>query len=297
MGVTVRPYRTEDETGVVALLKRSYAGLAQKTDSEVSTWGTPIFSPTWGEQVDARIFPYKYGAVILNNDEVVGYLGCISAIRHIQENSYISTSGTTWAIDDGYRIYMFKAMKLVFEDADLIIDLTPIPSVEAALRDIMKFNIISSVMYRYYPMPRFFGKTNISVVNDERYIYDPVVRQEYNDHKIYSVICLAISTGMENSYLFFSVRNRYIKGIIPISIARVLKTTNKYYDWLTWKDIVWFIQQKYALIVECDAHFLEIIPPEVPYITRIETKRYVKQNCEYDINIDYLYTEYAVLPV
>lgn len=51
MGVTVRPYRTEDETGVVALLKRSYAGLAQKTDSEVSTWGTPIFSPTWGNRL------------------------------------------------------------------------------------------------------------------------------------------------------------------------------------------------------------------------------------------------------
>lgn len=297
MGVTIQPYRLEYESGVIALLKRSYIGLAKKSDVEVSNWGKPIFSQSWRECVEERDFPYKYGAIILDDNKVVGFLGCISAIRYAPEGRYISTSGTTWAIDDGYRIYMFKGMKLAFKNADFIIDLTPIPSVEAALRDVLKFNVISNIMYRYYPIPRFLGKTIIAVINSGADIDDSLVRKEYNDHAIYSVKCLSVYSEGKRSYVFFSVRKRYIKGIFPICIARILKTTNKDYDWDTWKNVIWSIQKKYALIVECDEHFVKCVPPEVPYIKRIKTKRYVKNHCLYNIDIDYLYTEYAVLSV
>ena len=297
MSVTIRPYSSEYESGVITLLKRNYIGLSKKTDAEVSNWGKPIFSQSWEECVEESEFPYKYGAIILDDNKVVGFLGCISAIRYAPEGRYISTSGTTWAIDAGYRIYMFKGMKLAFKDADFVIDLTPIPSVETALRDVLKLNVISSIMYRYYPIPRFLGKTMISMINSGVDIDDSLVRKEYNDHVRYSVKCLSVHSKGARSYVFFSVRKRYIKGIVPIYIARILKTTNKDHAWDTWKDVIWFIQKEYALIVECDEHFVKCVPPDVPYIERIKTKRYIKNHCLYDVDIDYLYTEYAVLPV
>ena len=55
--------------------------------------------------------------------------------------------------------------------------------------------------------------------------------------------------------------------------------------------------KEYALIVECDEHFVKCVPPDVPYIARIKTKRYIKNRCLYNVDIDYLYTEYAVLSV
>lgn len=299
MSVKILPFSKEHACGVISLLKRNYKGMSVMSDDMLKRWMDPIWNPVWKSRINQDTH-YNLGAVIMDDQQIVGYLGMISVKRRINDKDLSFASGTTWAIDDGYRIYLFKAMKLIFDNIDVILDLTAIDSVQLALKDILHFSEFDNKMYRFHPfllIPYSFKNTIIEV-KSANMIVDPTIKNEYVDHcQITQIKCLDYNRKNDHIYVFLSIRKRYVKGKFPINIARILKISKSINHYLDILKIIGYIQRNYALIVECDSHFFN--EQKFPcYIAKeVSVKRYIKNNAKEPINIDYLYSEYSILSV
>ena len=91
--ISIVPYSGEYKVGVLAVLKRNFPWMARYSDEWLSRWLSPLIEYHWDDDPDISDVPFKYGAVVLDGDNVVGFFGTIYSYRLIDgKNISVSIS-------------------------------------------------------------------------------------------------------------------------------------------------------------------------------------------------------------
>ncbi len=300
MKIEIKGYTEQYKNGFLQCLKNNYPWMAEVTDEELYEWTKPFMEYDWKEDLPAEIKPYQHGMVFLDGQQVVGFLGFIYAKRHWQGHEYIYQNGTTWAVNEGYRIYLFKALKQADSLADVLGDFTPVKAVEETLTKVFKYKYIDHKVYRFYPVPRFHEKLTYQMIQDEKDLPDEILRTEFHDHQPYGVKCLKVSDGQQDSFIFFRINHRVRRHRKIFrkrrSVLKILKLTNPDLFCRNYREIVWHLQKGEHPYVQIEPRFLA---PHKLSGLGIKEKKAVRLGLDktgWDIPIDLLYSEEAILP-
>lgn len=299
MKIEIKGYSDQYRQGVLACLKNNYPWMAEMSDEELYRWAKPFMGYDWKEELPDAVRKFQHGIVFLAGQQVVGYLGFIYAKRHWQGHEYIYQNGTTWAVNEGYRIYLFKALKQANNLAEVLGDFSPIKSVEETLTKVFKFKYIDHKVYRFYPIPCFHEELNYRMVQDEKDIADEVLRTEFHDHYPYGVRCLRISDGKNEGYIFYRVKQRIWKKRRIFrkrrSVLIVLKMTNPDLFCAHYREVVWHLQNGEHPYVEIEPRFIAPHSLQGFGIKEKTVARLGLNKTEWNIPIDLLYSEEAIM--
>lgn len=299
MKIEIKGYSDQYRQGVLACLKNNYPWMAEMSDEELYRWAKPFMGYDWNEELPDAVRKFQHGIVFLAGQQVVGYLGFIYAKRHWQGHEYIYQNGTTWAVNEGYRIYLFKALKQANSLAEVLGDFSPIKSVEETLTKVFKFKYIDHKVYRFYPIPCFHEELNYRMVQDEKDIADEVLRTEFHDHYPYGVRCLRISDGKNEGYIFYRVKQRIWKKRRIFrkrrSVLIVLKMTNPDLFCAHYREVVWHLQKGEHPYVEIEPRFIAPHSLQGFGIKEKTVARLGLNKTEWNIPIDLLYSEEAIM--
>lgn len=238
MGISIEGYRPEYCAGVIACLQRNYDWMSKADSVEVEHWMHPTISYQWRDDVLLARYPYKYGIVLLSDDTVVGFFGCMYSRRYDDGEPYIYLTGTNWCIDEKYRMYLVPILKKMYATADVVGEFTPRKSVEEVLVNIFKFQYINREKLRFSPIP-FLGHHELEFKEfSSEDFSDPILQGEFLDNMPYGVKCVEFRQEEEYGYVFYQVMKYHGKWI------QVVKTVNGTLFARHAHEIVWRIQQK-----------------------------------------------------
>lgn len=285
--------------GVIACLKRNYAWMNSVTDSQLYEWAKPFLTYSWKHANVEENIPCLHGQVILNDDDdVVGYLGYIYSKKVINGKSLRYMTPTTWAIDEGYRVYLFKAFKLALRDIDLAADFTARESVEEMLIKVFKFRYSNKLLCKFFPVP-YIHKTNIILdkVNISSEITEPLIRNEYEDHNEYNIQCVKISclNNQKKFYVLYRLIKRKTKNIVKLPWIEILKVSDIALFSEYTHEIIWKLQFMEVALLQCDRNFFSKKVIKHPLYKNSEVKRLFLNKTMYEFTPDFLYSEIAML--
>lgn len=297
MNVIIKPYEISDQEGVIKCLQRNFNWMKSRSYQDIKYWMNPLWTYDWmNSKLDSQ---FQHGVVVLNEQHnVVGYLGFIFSLRESKGKKYKYLSPSYWALDDGYRIYLFQILKQVFKQADIIGDFTPIPSVEKILKTIFKFKTISTELYQFFPVPYFF-KNHVLISKCDEQDLSKIEKQEIQDHQTYDIRCVKIKDIQNNNSMlvFYRVFNARIKRILPVRCIQILKLSGSNFLSLYTHEIVWKLQKQEKALLQCDSIFFADKEFNYPLkrIKIVPRQFFNKKNNELDVQPDFLYSELAML--
>lgn len=284
--------------GVLACLKRNYTWMNKVTDGQLYEWAKPFLSYSWKHADLGENIPCMHGQVILNNDEVVGYLGYIYSKKVINGKSLRYMTSTTWAIDEGYRIYLFKAFKLALRDADISADFTARKSVEEMLIKVFKFRYSNKTLCKFFPVP-YIKKSSIILekINCADEIADVIVRHEYEDHDKYNIKCVKINCRSDKKefYILYKITKRETKNIIKLPWIEILKVSDISLFSEYTHEIIWKLQFTESALLQCDRSFFSEKQIIHPLYKNSKVKRLFLNKTMDEFIPDFLYSEVAML--
>lgn len=248
MNIAVVNYEEKYLNGVLACLKRNYPWMCELNDDALYQWIAPALTYHWENDISLKEYPSKYGLVLLVNEEVVGFFGIILSNRYTTDGvPYILQDGTTWCIDEGYRIYLLQVMKQIYSGSRVFYEVTARDSMEELYLNVYRFKSVNQERVRFFPVP-YVGESKIEMycVNCPEELPDKVLREEYQDHIPYGIKCLALKKGTETGYIFYKVLSYHGTWI------RILKTVNGKFFARNVHEVVWELQR-----IECFSSLLE----------------------------------------
>lgn len=297
MKIQMVGYTDQYKEGVLHCLKRNYKNMENMTDEALYDWAKPFLTYEWELQLPEKCQEFKHGVVLLDGDKVVGYLGFIFSQRNYKGEKYIYQNGTTWAIDDGYRIYMFSILKKIYKMADVLADITPNPPSVVTLTKLFKFKQADEKFYKFYPVPLVGGVLHLRPVESYLDIEDFECAISFKDMCRYGVKCIEIIQPDTNKpfYIFYRCTPRKFKKVFTLKWITILSAS----DWEALAkyahEIIWYLQKHEKGFVECDGRFIsEENLKGCKYVTR-KCIRLVKGMPDEDFKLDLLYTELAML--
>lgn len=303
MSIRIVNYSPEYQKGVIACLKRNYPWMSTQSDVFISKWISPILTYHWQNDSLSTFPQNNYGIIILDNDTVVGFLGFIYSTRIWNKTPYRYANASTWAIDDGYRIYMFKAMKMAMKDMDIISDFTACQAVESSMINVFKFKYLDQKIFKFFPFP-YIGKSHIilqpiDTIDD---IDNSIIKMEFQDHQQYEIKCVKFSLNTSNTtniYIFYKyeIKHKPYRGtrktvtILKISDSKF--ASNFAFEWI-WK----LLRYEKATSIEIDSRFFGQHEIKYPFYYKIKpTNRLILNHTNAaKPNIDFLYSEVSMLP-
>lgn len=296
MKVSIVPYTSQYKDGVLHCFQRNYEGMREKTLPELYQWAKPMFTYQWQNDIDINEYPYKYGVVLLDDDKVVGYLGFIYAKRIVQNKELVYCSGTTWAIDEGYRIYLFKAIKRAIVNADIIFDFTAIAPVKETLTKVFKFQTIKSTTREFFPVPSFSNRVYFQEIHKAEDIEDEIIRRMFSDHIAYPVKCIHITNRVKDCYLFYKREDRVkTKYFGRQACVIVLYVSNRDFYSRYAHEIVWKLQRREKAHLRCESIFFDEKILHYSLYAKHNWTQLVLDKSGMNVPIDYLYSEIAML--
>lgn len=297
MKVQIVPYEEKYKSGVLACFKRNYQGMQRRTDAELYQWAKPMFTYHWQDDLSSEEVPYKYGVVLLAGEEVVGYLGFIYSKRlGTNGKKLIYTSGTTWAIDEGYRIYLFKAIKRALAPVAVAADFTAIAPVQATLTKVFKFQSLDQNIYEFFPFPSLSHTVKVTSIFKETEIKDLQARTAFRDHQPYPVYCAEARKGDKSSYIFYKVKKRVKTKLFGHQrCVIVLGISDRDFFSRHAHEIIWQLQKKEKAHLRCDSRFFQKNLFYYHGFVKHHWSRLFLNKTDLPVFVDYLYSEVAML--
>lgn len=297
MKVFIKPYIEQYHDEVIKCLRRNFNWMQKRKLKDLEEWLAPLWNYNWkNSNLDSE---FKRGVVILNEkNDIVGYLGFIYSLRNLNGRGYRYLTPSYWAIDEGYRVYLFKVLKQIFKEADVIGDFTPMSSVEKILKTVFKFNTISSELYQFLPVPYLF-KNHILISKCNECDLSDTEKKELYDHRPYGVKCVRVR-DVQKKYsmiIFYKVFNATIKQFIPVRCIQILKISDRNFLHLYTHEIVWKLQKHERALLQCDSLFFKNNDFTYP-LKRIKCipRQFLNKKIKgLDIEPDFLYSELAML--
>lgn len=247
------PYEPKHRSSVVACLRRNYEWMGNAAYEKVDRWVDPILTYEWAEPADTG---YPHGGVLLDQEDVVGFLGMIYSVRYPGGERCIYANPTTWAIDPGYRIYDFPSSDTLYGLADVIADFTAGEvEIEKSLK-MFGFRICDDKSH-------FFRRTKVSgklscVQRNPSDIHDEILRREFEDHLCYGVECLDFADDSGRDCLVFVQKKTPVNPFLDVeSYANVVRCKDREFMRLNLKDIIGIIQEHLDTpAVKIDSRFI-----------------------------------------
>lgn len=305
-----REFQIEDLMGVVACLRRNYPWMREKPEGYIASWIKPLCEHTWDETDKDRV-PYSYGKVLIENGNIIGYLGAIGYKRWINKREISVLNLSTWAVDKGYRGVFIPYTEDMYYAADIILDLTPNPSSRMIECRLFDMNVFEERMIKLYLAPYVDnGKVKAEIVLDDSMIGNEVIRREYIDnHKAGGIKLLKVSFRMDTCFIFYKIipdrsnRIRILKVSDPelwadncheISweLFKIESFSNNYK--IEYADVV--VEDSLKSCIECDQRFFGGKEINHPSYGDRKVTRLIKKNTDMHIEeVDNLYTEFALI--
>lgn len=247
---------------VVKCLKRNYDWMHNMSDSDVADWMTPIISYKWSHEFDIEQYPYKYGMVLINdNNDVVGYMGLIYSKQILDGKERIVVNPTTWAIDEEYRFELFKCINIMNETADIVVDYTARKSMNEVFTKLFKYKCIDSLGCFFLPLP-YFGKRTVKVnkIKNSSQIFSDYIKKIFEYHKDYNVFCAEVELNDRKEYIIYKKHKRatVIKKILPLDGIYVLFVSDNTFIGKYAKEIIWKLQATERAVLITDSRFFII---------------------------------------
>lgn len=317
--VRIVPYEGKYKRGVIECLKRNYTWMSEVSNEYLEKWLQPITDYSWSGDREVSIIEcqYKYGAIILDDDFVKGYLGMITSYQtDLNGNKYLYGSPTTWAIDEKYRIYLSKAIKKLVASVDFMTEFTARESVEAIMSQIFKFTVCENDKYLLYPCP-YEGEDHCITkrINKLENIDDALIKNVYFDHSPFYGINLVkadFGESTEHSYVFYK---RYDEKdarlrILYISNPQLFAAyaheivwdllKKEFYNGLsltdTFIEVMGNIRDGKMICVECSKMLLNEAKLNYPVCRNVKERILIQNSNNIDHSrIDYMYSEISNL--
>jgi len=314
--VEILPYSDAYKKGVVECLQRNYEWMGEHTVEEMMEWLSPVTEYEWIEDVPSLHDenPYRKGAVlVVDGDTVVGYLGLITSKRKSDNGkAVVYGQPTTWAIDEDYRFYLLKAMKLLISSAEVVYDFTARKSIEDTFKRIFKFDVSDSDNYLLYPIPCASDNVTIKWISSAEEIENEDIIRIYLDHSNFYGIRLIVYTDAkrgEKGYLFYKVYDENSARIRVLMIVnanlfvtecheiiwKILK--HEFYQQVGADELLCRIMQNVRdgkrICAECNQMLLRGQKINYPVMKEIASVKICNRQ---ELVNDYMYTEIAMLP-
>lgn len=224
--VELKRYNDKYLSGIISCLKRNYSRFECMMDLDVYKFLKPLVTYDFSEE-----YSYKkgeYGYVLLEEENVVGFFGMIYyRIKSETGEFYTVANPTTWAIDNKYRIYIFRVTELLFKETDIIIDATPSYKELMIEKKMFSFKDLSQKKIRFFDMELVDKeKCYINKVRKSSDITENEVYKKYLDNVAYEVKCIEILNAInEKCYVMYNIvfaKKHLENGGDIIKLARVL---------------------------------------------------------------------------
>lgn len=296
MSAVVVPYEEKYKEGVIACFRRNYSEMTHLSEEKLAAWAEPMFSYSWQDMPTSEEVPYKYGVVILDEGNVVGYLGFIYSKRPANGKTWLCANCTTWAIDKGYRIYMFSAIKKAIKNVDIVLDLSAIGKVRETLIKVFKFKIFEENIREFPPIPVLRNMIKLRDIKQTADIMDSVVRNEFIDHMPYPLYCVKAEKGGDSCYLFYKIKKRVkTKYFGHQKCIEILSISDRDFFSQHAHEIIWLLQKKEQAHLRCDSHFFNDHLLRYHGYAVHTGKRLLLNKTKQAFPVDYLYSEFAML--
>ena len=274
--------------------------MARISDEKLYEWLSPITEYKWHDDTDPGDIPYRYGLVILDGNNVVGYCGATYSLQNIGGKKRLYVCFSTFAVDEAYRFYIFPATKELCKTAEVLTDFTPRESMRRLFVESFHFQQVNDKQIIMPPVPSFSGKVNVKFIDRVEDINDPEQRQIFADHKPYGVKCCLFSRNGEEGCIFYMSgwRMRWKRRIPCWKRVVVLKVFNSDLLSQNLHEIVWKIQKHEGFYVMCniDAAFINADTPLPLHITRtVHRLIFSREEIPDDYNYDFMYSEMSML--
>ena len=298
---SIVPYSDKFRAEVIAVLKRNFAWMSRYSDEYIYNWLRPIIAYHWTDDVSLADVPYKYGAVLLDGDNVVGFFGTVYSYRYYEGKKYLYLTFSTWCADVPYRMNIFSAIRTLCDTADIICDFTPnAPSREIAVK-MFGFKYVNDSTLIFRPVPFLSrNKVTLKFIHDPSELQDNEQRIIFTDHKPYGVKCAEFERNGEKGCIFYYLyKCRRWKRRIPwFRQVRTVKIFNSRLFTENLHEIVRKIQKHEGYFVQfwLEKTFLDGSFSHYLY-SRKQVHRLIKTNKPVDIKPDLLYSELAILNI
>jgi len=143
------PYNELFLPGIIKCL-RGFPELNIMTDNDLEEWFRPLISYSWKDDIDEDQFPYKYGIVLVEDEQVVGYCGLIYSYRSVGGQKKVCVNTTTWIIEPPYRLAVFSLLSMIVQTADIIIDYSPSKEMAIINEKMFGFEYVDSKAYKLF---------------------------------------------------------------------------------------------------------------------------------------------------
>lgn len=290
----IEAFKDTHMSGIIDCLKRNYESFKDYSDKQLEEWIKPLISYNWIDDIEV---PYKYGMVLMNENQVVGYCGLIYSKYHEDGGEpLVYVNPTTWAIDEKYRLQVFKVTKEMLKTADVVGDFTSRKSMEEMCTKVFKYEYLDNQTIRFLPIPKVISHMKSMVIKDIHQIHDESVKSKYLDHKKYGVKVIRFSRENQDCYVFYKIMHLKIKGI-NTKWARILDISDNDFFAENIHGIMWKIQCTDKCLSEVDRHFIGEREFKHPLFKYSNAHRLVYEldKIKNKEKFSYLYSELAML--
>lgn len=198
-GVHVRPIGTHDIEPICALLHRVGFEGDQIGRIRPEIWRN-LFDYSWLEQKPDR------GFVLVDNNDIVGFLGTIYARREINGKAGLTCNLSSWYVQPRYRGWGAALLHAALRDANVTyVSLTPNPLSQQVFQ-MLGFQELSGPILLLPPLLHAetlqHARPRISFdPNDVRASLDDRRRSIFDDHAPYDCLQLVVWDGPEQAYI------------------------------------------------------------------------------------------------
>ena len=245
--------------------------------------------------------PYKYGAVLLDGDEVVGFFGTIYSYRYFEGKKYLYLTFSTWCADVKYRMHIFSGIKTLCGTADIIGDFTPNAPSREIMTKMFGFSYVNDSALIFQTMSFLSeSKVNLKFIHDFSELSDSEQRKIFMGHQKYGVKCAEFELNGERCCIFYYVhkRRRWKRRVPWFWLVRTVKVFNRRLFTENIHEVVRKIQKHEGCFVQfwIDDIFLDGKFSHYLY-SRKQVHRLIKTNKAVNIKPDLLYSELAILDI
>lgn len=298
--VKIFPYSSIYKDGTLSLLKRNFAWMSRYSDEKLYSWFSPLAEYKWHGSTDPGDLPYRYGLVLLDGGNIVGYCGATYSYQNIGGRKRLYMCMSTFAVDKDYRFYIFPAVKELCASAEVVTDFTPRESMRRLFLERFHFQQMNSRQIIMFPVPSFSRRVSVEFISREEDIYDSQMQKIFADHEPYGIKCCQFERDGEKCCIFYSSawRMRWKRRIPCWKKITVLKVVNSDLFARNLHEIVWKIQKHEGVYAEfdCDAAFIGSDFSHPLYIER-PVYRLVYPNEDSAYKYDFMYSEFSMLKI
>lgn len=292
--VQILGYNDSYRIRLLEYLRGSAAKYADMSNEQLDEWLDTRVNYKWIDDVDINQYPYKYGLVLVDGEEIVGYLGLIYSYIYACDEKKIFVNPVSWSIKKKYGFYLFAAMNMILESADVIGEFTPSDVVRKMCLNMYHFDVLDDRIIKFWPKPVSLKGIHTRNIEESNEIYDESSRVKYIDNIKFGVRCMEFEINNRRLYVFYKRRSAKVKKIFKAYLAIILDISdynlfNEYFEF-----IICGIQRGGNYFVDVEGRFISDADIEGKYKCKIfKNNKLVLSKVKLDHPLGLLYSEVA----